>query len=229
MTPELRKTIELRKEKNNQLFYISTEVIMTSGEYEVVRKKKLIGLNNRAGFVFEPIYDEIQFLNDYLCKIRVEDFWGLADCRTSKILLDFGYTEISLLIDGMVETVNQDGLKGLYDTKIMKEIIPPDYEEFGSPIGVEYIWIRKGKFYDFIEKSSGRVIRIGGLSKVYDSRFGMFGVNDSGRVIMIGPDGYENPHLLRKTVIDAGGYLCLKNYLNKTEDYIDVYGNILNG
>lgn len=228
MDSETKTVIEQRKEKNSIMFFIPVEVVKTFGKFELVKKKNLYGVNKGDDIILEPIYDEIIFLKEHLCKLRIKNIWALANIVLTRLLLDFSYADIYLSTENLVTTVGSDGMKGLYHADLEYEIIPPEYDEFGSPIGVEFIWIRKGEFYDFIEQSTGRLIRIGGISKAYDSESGMFGVNSSGRVIMIDSNGYEDPNLLRRTVMNAGGYLCLQNRNRKTEDYIDVYGNILN-
>lgn len=228
MEPEIKKLIEQRKEKNGILFFIKPELDRQIGEFEIVKRKAFVGLNKNDTVLFEPIYDDIQFLTESICSLKIKNLLGLADCTSGEMLLDFNYARMTIDIEGYITTFNSEGRRGLYDYNNKKELLSCKYEEFGSPIGVEYIWIRNGNQYDYIEKKSGKIIRVGGLSRVYDSPEGMFGVNSSRRVIMIGEDGYENPKKLREIVMRAGGYLCLQNYVYKIEDYIDVYGNILN-
>ena len=56
----------------------------------------------------------------------------------------------------------------------------------------------------------------------------MYGRDTNNKVLYFDESGVEDGIMLRKQVIDAGGYLKLTNYTYNLEDIIDVYGNILN-
>ena len=104
-----------------------------------------------------------------------------------------------------------------------------DYDEMSQTVQTtQYRWIREGRFYHFVHREDGYVVRAAGLVLAYDTDEGMFGVNENGRVVCINPDGSVNPAILREMVICAGGHLSLCNHDYHIEHIIDVYGNILN-
>lgn len=104
-----------------------------------------------------------------------------------------------------------------------------DYDEMSQTVQTtQYRWIREGRFYHFVHREDGYVVRAAGLVLAYDTDEGMFGVNENGRVVCINPDGSVNSAFLRQIVMRAGGHLSLCNHDYHIEHIIDVYGNILN-
>ena len=104
-----------------------------------------------------------------------------------------------------------------------------DYNEMSQTVQTtQYRWIREGRYYHFVHRKDGYLVRTPGLILAYDTDEGMFGINENGRVVCLNPDGSVNSALLRQMVISAGGHLHLCNHDCHIEHFVDVYGNILN-
>lgn len=104
-----------------------------------------------------------------------------------------------------------------------------DYDEISRTVQrTRYQWVRKGGFYYFIHRETGRLVCTTRLLMAYDTDEDMCGIDEDGRVICLNPDGSVNAERLRQMVIHAGGYLALCNHDRHIEHVIDVYGNILN-
>lgn len=90
-----------------------------------------------------------------------------------------------------------------------------DYDEMSQTVQTtQYRWIREGRYYHFVHRENGHVVRAAGLVLAYDTDEGMFGVNENGRVVCLNPDGSVNSAILRKMVICAGGHTKLSRIKN---------------
>lgn len=218
-----------RSKKNKEIFYVDSKVISSYLDYELIRKKHYIGIRYGKEDIFEPIYDKIEILDNTTCILCINDTWAIADLNKGIIHTKFSYSEVKSNLDNFLSIKDFNGKQGLYDTLQKKEFLKTNYDEIGTPTGVEFIWTRAGNKYDFVEQESGKIISVMGLSIAYDSPNGMFGLsNYNNKVIRFNRDGYESSWLLREAVMKAGGYLRLQNHSHRVEHIIDVYGNILN-
>ena len=108
-------------------------------------------------------------------------------------------------------------------------LLDMEYDEMSQTVQTtQYCWIREGRYYHFVHREDGTVVRASGLIFAYDTDEGMFGINENGRVVCVNSDGSVNSSFLRQMVILAGGHLSLCNHDHHIEHIIDVYGNILN-
>ena len=80
----------------------------------------------------------------------------------------------------------------------------------------------------FISRESGQLMHIPGMTMAYDTQYGMFGMNEFNKVCCYDTRGVASPHLFRRVVLDAGGYITLKNLSLQIEHIVDINGNILN-
>ena len=98
-----------------------------------------------------------------------------------------------------------------------------------KPNQTEYIWAKKGEYFDCIERSSSKLICLqGSVIMVYDTNEGIFGRCGQYKVCYFDRYGVNQPIELRRIVMEAGGYLELQNHTFNIQHYIDVNGIILN-
>lgn len=95
-------------------------------------------------------------------------------------------------------------------------------------LSIEYIWAKRGRFYDYIHRASGAVISLPGIIMAYDTQYGIFGLDEYNRVCKFNENGLGCHWDLRQSVKKQGGYLTLHNHTYNIEHIIDIYGNILN-
>ncbi len=110
----------------------------------------------------------------------------------------------------------------------IEDIVAP-YDDYNRVAPhTEYIWVRRGQYYDYVHRTTATVVRLPAVVLAYDSDTGMFGREDNDVVTFYDKHGNADMEGLRRRVREAGGYLALDNYTLHIKHYIDIYGNILN-
>ncbi len=226
---KINAIIKRRKKIDAELFFVDTIIVSSMGNIDIIKKKKFYGVSLNDEIIISPIYDEIVIITDSIVSMRIENRISLYDIIRKKPITEFDYTSLAQVGTYCKLNKNSDYFI-LYDTQNGKMFnIDGYYEEYNlKHLYTEYCWVRKGRFYDYIHRQSGKRISLPGIIMAYDTEFGMLGKDEFGKVSYFEETGVENNLKLRELVSQAGGYLTLINYTYNVEHIIDVYGNILN-
>lgn len=229
LNDEIKTIIEERKKRDSELFFITPIVVSSKFNIGVIKRKSYFGVLFDAEMVLLPIYDDVVVVAESVVALKINGKYSLYDITDGKIITDFYYIAIEA-VGAYWKLFGESGEFIVYDT-LNKKIIYASgvYEEYNLKcIATEYCWAKRGNFFDYIHRVSGRCISLPGILMAYDTEFGMFGMNNENVVIYFDEYGYKDNLKLRKLVFEAGGYLTLNNYTYNIQHIIDVYGNILN-
>jgi hypothetical protein len=225
---KIQAIIDDRRRRDSELFFIDVCSIGREFGYDYTRKKKYHGLSLNGDVVVIPIFDEVLCLSKSVVALKVENKIAIYNLENKEFISQFDYVRIERensywkLISASKEVALFDSLRNLFWVNL-------GYTEYGiRQDNSQYIWAKRGKFFDYIKRDSGQIISLPGIVMAYDSQYGMFGKDEFGKISYFEESGVENSFKLREIVNEAGGYLTLNNFTYKIEDIIDVYGNILN-
>ena len=227
---KIKTIIEERKRKDSELFFVDASVVSSKFDLFIIKKKKFYGISLNGETIIPPIYDDIIIISNSIIAIKVIDKFSLYDICSKQLITKFSYTSLDC-IDSFWRLYEESNNFILFDT-LSGRIINNNgrYDEYNLKCNdTEYYWARKkGGFFDYIDRSSGICISLPSVVMAYDTKYGMFGKDEFGKVSLFDESGCENNVKLRELFSEAGGYLTLTNYTYKIEHIIDVYGNILN-
>lgn len=225
----IQNIINNRIKYDSEIFFVDMNVVSTVFDVTIIKKKQYYGVSLNREIVLPPIYDQIVVLTHSTVAIKIKDRLALYNIHRNVSITDFSYKSMER-IGSYWKFNNDSGLFLIFDTT--REISFNNkgrYDEYNLRCDhTEYCWVRRGRFFDFIHRETGKNISLPGVVMAYDTETGMFGKNENGTVSLFDESGIENVIRLRKIVCEAGGYLTLTNYTYNIQHVIDVYGNILN-
>lgn len=224
----IKSIIEARMKRDSELFFIDLCYIGNDFGYNYTKRKKYLGLNLNEKIVVAPIFDDVQCLSKNVAALKLENRISVYDIDNREFISQFEYVDWKK--DGIYwKLFKISNAVSLYDSERQQFLGDFGYTEYGIRQNyTQYFWAKRGKFFDYINRDTGQVISLPGIIMAYDTQYGMFGKDESGKVSYFEESGMENRLKLRQMVYEAGGYLTLTNLTYKIEDIIDVYGNILN-
>lgn len=226
-------TLKQRIQADRMLFFITPTATPFADRLLLSRRKRLYGLTLADGTpLLPPVYDHITLLHPNPCTISLRIGTNCAAATIDNdgavmMLTQFDYTA---LIPGQGHTIHLQSPTGLLGalftdthalTPTIYDMISPD------PGDAPYIWAHRQNLYGYIDRTTGREI-IMSLTMAYDHPTAMAGISATGQVIMINPQGHEDPTLLRQATLRAHGCITLQNHTLQIEHRVDPYGNILN-
>lgn len=223
--------INNRLQKNEGLFFITPIMVTNKGEVDIIKRKKYLGIQTMGTIVLEPVYDYVELFSSQWAVVGICGRYALFNIYNKSFVSKFIYSHISIVnCIALMQHYGYPEINSLYDLTRERFIIEESYyEEYNlKNTSTEYMWARKGKFYDFIQRKTGKIISLPGVEFAYDTLFGMLAVSGAERAACFNDMGLEDPGQLRKDVMGAGGYLVLNNYTYNVQHVIDIYGNILN-
>lgn len=225
---KILSVINERKRRNADLFFIDVCTTGRDQGYEYTKRKKHYGLSHQGVSVIEPIYDKVQCLSKETAVLWIYDDIAVYNIKDREFISQFDYVDISK--DGIYWKLRKaSNIISLYDSERNQFLGDYGYSDYGiKQTNSQYFWAKRGRFFDFIKRETGQVISLPGVIMAYDTQYGMFGKDESGKISYFEESGRENVSKLRKLVSESGGHLSLTNLTFKVEDIIDVYGNILN-
>ena len=223
----LKNELAHRLDRNSRLFFATPKIVTSVGEFNIIERKNLFGLSNIDGIILEPIFDEVYILNETLFSLGILKRHALYNANQRKYNTEFMYQTICLQNFFLKMDVG-DGSVHYWDIENNRMLLRGNFDEISVKNVGEYLWVRKGHVYDFISRESGQLMHIPGMTMAYDTQYGMFGMNEFNKVCCYDTRGVASPHLFRRVVLDAGGYITLKNLSLQIEHIVDINGNILN-
>lgn len=225
---EYFQLIERRLEENDELFYLQLQIVSECNGYSITKRKRWFGVNDGANELIPPIYDEVRVCNADIFLLLIEDAYVAYDNRREKMIPDFVFLDCKAVGNYLIFK-SRDNTISLYDTERGVFVFKGGYDEVNPAyLESEYFWIRKGRFYSFVHRETGRVVSLVGCVFPYDTDIGMAGLLENGRVAFFDSDGNVSMERLRTEVRSKNGYCSLYNYAYKKRHIIDIYGNILN-
>lgn len=222
--------IEQRIKKDLELFFVDYTIETSKFGLNIIKKKTFYGVLYKGEIVVPVIYDDIVIITNTTVAVKVNNKYSLYDIHRNEYITTFSYTSLQC-IGSYWKLNNNSNNMILFDTLRRKILnISDNYDEYNLKCdNTEYCWARRGRYFDFIHRSSGNCISLPGIVLAYDTEFGMFGKDEVEETVSFFDEfGVEDSYTLRKIVAEAGGYLTLINYTYNIEHIIDVYGNILN-
>lgn len=215
-----------RISRDNDLFFVETAVVDSRYGLNVIRRKKRYGIAS----LIPPVFDEVMVMSPLVVAAKLDGAYAIYAVKDpASPLCDFECNAMNPSGDMLLMHM-LDGKTSLLDMSRAKFVLQHrDYEEYNLRAGhTQYLWARRGRFYDFIHRESGRLISLPGVIMAYDSDLGIWGQDERGRVGVFTENGTVDPDCLRAEAIAHGGYISLTNYTYNLNHVIDVYGNILN-
>lgn len=226
---QILKIVEQRISKDSELFFIDTDICCSQFGLNIIKRKNLFGVSLNGEIIIPTIYDEIILLTSSVIAIKINNRYSLYDINKREYITAYDYISLEP-IESIWKITNTHGKSIILSTADSAIYLNGNcYEEFNLKQNyTEYVWARKGSFFDYINRKTWKHISLPCVVMAYDTKCGMFGKDTSNKVLYFNESGVEDENMLRKQVIGAGGYLKLTNYTYNLEDIIDVYGNILN-
>lgn len=218
-----------RQAIDDGLFYVALQTVCQAGRYAVVKRNKYKGLTYEERLLLSPIYDDISVLDNRIAVVLVEGLKAVYLLAEHRLITDFDYSEIALADnDAYLLLTTPSNKLGVLDVKRQSWAALPAYDEISNNLSSEYVWVRNGPFYHFVNFHTGNYYGMPGLIMAYDTLSGMFGMNDSHKVSCYRENGIADTESFRNAVIQHGGHLVLQNTRRRIEHIVDIYGNILN-
>lgn len=225
----IQEIINHRLKYDSEIFFVDTKIVSTEFNMAIIKKKQYYGVSLNSEIVIPPIYDEIAVLTHSTVAIKIKNRISLYDISRKRSITEFSYNSMEHI--GSYWKFNNDfGTFLIFDT-IREKLFNNKcgYDEYNLKCDyTEYCWVRRGRFFDFFHRETGKSFSLPGIVMAYDTEVGMFGKNENGTISLFEESGIENVMRLRQIVSEAGGYLTLTNYTYNIQHIIDVYGNILN-
>jgi len=226
---KIKSVIDERERKDVELFFVDLCTVGNNYGIDLVKRKKYFGLADHGEVIISPIFDEIIWLSANAVALKIEDKYSIFRIDTKLFVSQFDF--LSLIQEGTYwKLFSGTEYVSLYDIEKENLLFGEScYSEYGLiPKNTQYFWAKRGKFFDYFHRNSGRIISLPGVVMAYDTLYGMFGKDEYDKISYFEESGIENALKLRQIVYEAGGYLVLNNFTYKIEHVIDVYGNILN-
>ena len=218
-----------RLQKDKELFYVEILPIETTFGVKLIRRKKLYGICCGTEQIAAPVFDEVILLSISIADVRIQERHALFDLNTKKLISKFLYERIEKAENWLI-LYRPECRIVIYDL-IESHFLVEDssYEAYNLKDNTtEYIWARRGKYYDYINRKTGRLHTLPGIIMAYDTLHGLFGLGNYRKIMYFDECGVPKPADLRRIVLEAGGHLVLNNFTYNIQHIIDVYGNILN-
>lgn len=225
---EYIELIESRLAINDELFYLQLQIVSECNGYYVTKRKRWFGIKDDIKEVVPPVFDEVRVCNSHVFLLFIRDAYVVYDNNLKELISDNVFSDCEALGRYLV-LKSMDNTISLYDTELGIFVFNGGFDEVNPTcFSSEYFWIRKGKFYSFVHRGTGRVVSLVGCVLPYDTETGMAGLLENGRVAFFDSEGNVSMEKLRTEAMAMNGYCSLYNNAYKKHHIIDIYGNILN-
>lgn len=210
-------------------FYIHKKEVCMSGEYKVMRRKEMYGVDNVSGEEELPtIADAIQLLPNRLAGIKIKSKYGIFDLQDHLWVIEPNCHQlIANDFRNIIECVIGEK-HGLVDIMSRRLIVKPEYDDVSLCISGNYIWVKQNDNFHFIEKGSGKLIRIPNASYAYDCDKDTLFVRKGNHVVCVDDRGGIDKVRFREIIVASKGRLRLENSRYHAIHIIDQYGYIIN-
>ena len=218
----------LKKTKERLAFKVDYSCHYQRGNVDLIQLKKYFGIKYNNDITILPVFDEI-VLSDFcdIASCRIGDLWTIYTIDSGEEVFEHSLASLPIYYDSCqtLEIVNAEGHHGLFDIRHQELVMSPNYDEVGSCIDYDYIWVRKKSGWGFVNKLSHKEIIVDGMDMAYEADGGLFlRMND--RIICVDEDGISNPNLLRNYVVKNQGRGRVHNDKYHQSVFFDVYGII---
>lgn len=223
------KEIEERLRWADANFYMHKKEVYMSDEYKIMRRKELYGVDNVSGKEELPtIADAIQLLPNRLAVINIKGKYGIFDLRDHSWVIEPNCDQ--LIVNDFRSTIEcVIGEKhGLVDIMSRRLIVKPEYDDVSLCISGSYIWVKEDDKFHFVEKESGKLVRIPDASFAYDCDKDTLFVRIDNHVVCVDDGGGIDKVRFRDILVASKGRLRLENSRYHTIHIIDQYGYIIN-
>lgn len=207
-TSKYDREIKARAETDSRSFFVDLESLSETFGFTVVRRKKRFGICRGQETVVKPIFDEVEICSERLAMLGINGEYACFDLSVKRLSTDFEYVSYKCE-NGYAKLYGTPTTCCLYDTESQRVLSGERlYEDFNlKDKTTEYIWARRGSYYDYIHRHSGDVIVLPCVVMAYDTPSGMFGKNQFGRVTFYDKTGTADWGMLRSAVLDGEGIL----------------------
>lgn len=225
----VNSVISERLAKDKDLFFVDYCVMASKYGIDIIKKKKFQGVKNNDVILIPPIYEDIEIASNDVAIVKLLDTYAIFSLRECRQLSEFEYCSVHISND-MIVLHKGNGRSAIYNMNTSNFLYQTaNYDEFNlKDSSTEYIWARRNVFFDYIHRESGRIISLPGIIMAYDTKHGIFGLDEHNKVCNFNEYGVEDQWRLRQLVQNEGGFFALRNYTYNIEHIIDIYGNILN-
>lgn len=226
---EIQAIIREREKIDKDLFFLPIEKITSDSPYTIIKRNKRLGIIKDDMVIVSPIYDNVRLLVNNYAILEIENAVACYDLVTQLFVTTFEYHHI-LCVNNYLKVYKDSNLCGIFDLVEKKQIVRCGlYEDFNlKDRNTKYMWAKYDKYFHFINKHTGKIIRLQGISMAYDTPFLMMGKDERDTVSVYNEEGRQDLLLLRRIVQKEGGYMTLYNYTYNIQHLIDINGNVLN-
>lgn len=217
-----------RMQLDEALFYIDKEVALAKGLVSVVKRQSLYGLQYGTEDALPTVFDNARFVTDDVIELQIEGLLGLYSARNSEWLFEPNQCRLSLVDEFNTVEVEAENGMGLFSIREGRVVVTPQFDETtDSDIG-EYLWVRRGNKFHFINKESQVFYSASDAIMAYDTDEGMWVKHSNGTVSLLNKAGNDDIKAFRKALIDNIGRMKLQNLKYGIIDICDIYGRVLN-
>lgn len=223
------RTIAERAKADDGLFFVEPVIVSSDFGYNTVRRHGQYGLMAGGQFVLPAVFDELSVVSAELAMLKVNGRYACYSLAEGVYFSGFEYVSFECC-GGFLKLFTAGRHYSLYELAQRRFISGSGlYDEFNlADSGTEFIWAKSGRYFDFIRRADCEVFRLPSVTMAYDTASGMVAQNEYGEVSVYNHNCAEDRFMLRKLVIEAGGYLALNNHTYHIRHIIDISGNIVN-
>lgn len=226
---------ERRLAKDARLGHVNLIIESSFSEFDahIVRRRNYWGVTDTYGiYLLPPVFDSIQEVvpQSGLIIATIDQDRMLYDLSSHVVLTELKSDVEAFCVPDMGSLeLHAEGNSGLWSINEKKVLIPIAFDEVCHDSRSRFLWVRKGKEFDYIRVSDGKKMGLQNVINVYDSPSTMFiEQGESGMIKMLDSEGFEDELGLRRLVTSHQGRYKLLNKQHSLSVIIDVYGFILN-
>lgn len=217
------------KAKERLRFGLRPKSLTTIRDSCIVKLNDFFGVKYREQLSLLPVFDEIRLSDDgALAFCRIKNLWAVFSSPSGKRVIESSLCEIPIYHSSYhtLEIIAENRLRGLYDTLNLQLLLRADYDEVGHCAQFNYIWIRKGKAWGFVNKSTHKEILIDKMDMAYKADGGLF-LRSNDEIICLNTSGVNDSMALRHYVANHHGRGKVYNENYHETVIFDIYGHIL--
>lgn len=217
-----------RQIEDDRIFFVERAIVSEVGEYSVVQRRNWKGICCHGETLLPTIYDDIVVIDATTAVVTVKGQCAAYHLYRQSLLTGYEYEEIIKVPYYNYLYLLRDSKRGVYDLSASSLLLSPQFDEISNHFSFQYLWVKRNRYYHFVNLQTGKFCSMPNLILAYDSPDGMFGLCENGKVSCFTENGTSDNDMFRAIVIKHGGHLTLQNFKDRLTHIVDIYGNVLN-
>ena len=224
----IKDILRRRQIEDDRIFFVERAIVSEAGEYSVMQRRNWKGICCHGETLLPTIYDDVAIIDETTAVVTVNGQRAAYHLSRRSLLTDYEYEEIAKVPYYNYLYLLRDSKRGVYDLSASSLILSPEYVEISNDFSSQYLWVKRNRYYHFVNLQTGKFCSMPNLILAYDSPDGMFGLCENGKVSYFTENGTSDYDKFRTIVIRHGGHLTLQNFNDRLTHIVDIYGNVLN-